>query len=117
MSGFTVRIAEIEAHTRTIDAQAARTEVAAEAGSHLTSLDDAYGLLCRPFSDMLTEPQQRGTEALTKAASTLHSLRERVSEAAEAYQDAENEIEALMEALVKQLDAVANGIPSIGGPR
>ncbi|EWC58480.1 hypothetical protein UO65_6372 [Actinokineospora spheciospongiae] len=115
MDGFTVTIGEVLAHAATAEAQAARADVAAEAGAHLSSLDDAYGLFCQPFGQMLVEPQQRGTDAITKAAAALHGLTESLEQAAAEYQAVDEKVTAVLDALVAQLDAAAGMIPSVGG--
>ena len=115
MTAFTVNVDEVHAHAATAEAQAARADVAAEAGTHLSTLDDAYGLFCQSFGQMLVEPQQRGADALTKAAASLHALTESLTEAADAYQQVDEKVTTVLEALIAQLDTASGLIPDIGG--
>ena len=113
--GFTVDPAQGHAHAATTEGFAGRVDVATDAGAHLSSLNDAYGLFCQSFGQMLVEPQQRGTEALRGSADGLHELSQQLTASAEAYEAAEARIAAIMEALVERLDAAASGIPTVGG--
>jgi methyl-accepting chemotaxis protein len=113
--GFTVDTAQIHAHAASTQDLAGRADVATDAGAHLSTLDDAYGLFCRSFGEMLVQPQQRGAEALANSADHLHRTVRGLTETAEAYETAEERIAAAMEALVRQLDVAARGIPTVGG--
>ncbi|MFC5290709.1 type VII secretion target [Actinokineospora guangxiensis] len=113
--GFTVDPREVRDHAGATEGFAGRADVATQAGAHLTSLNDAYGLLCQSFGEMLVEPQQRGTDALRGSADGLHQLSQQLTASAEAYEQVEEKIAAVLEALAKQLDLAARGIPTVGG--
>lgn len=112
---LTVDSAEVRSHAAVTGAFAGRADTAAAAGAHLTTLNDAYGLLCQPFGAMVVSPQARGTEALTGAAKSLHEMADKLTEAAEAYEDTEARIADLMQQLLDQLDAAACLIPTVKG--
>ncbi|MBC6449108.1 type VII secretion target [Actinokineospora xionganensis] len=112
---LTVNSAEVRAHAAATDAFAGRADTATAAGAHLTTLNDAYGLLCQPFGAMVVSPQARGTEALGGAAKSLHEMSSKLTEAAQAYEDTEQRITDLMKQLVEQLDAAAACIPTVRG--
>ncbi|MEU4804983.1 type VII secretion target [Actinosynnema sp. NPDC023587] len=114
--GFTVDSEELATHATTVDGFAGRADTATDAGSHVAGLDDAYGLLCRPFASLLKEPQQRGVDTLGDTASLLHDMVGGLDDCAKTYQEAEAKVEAVMKALLAQLDAVASA-PVIRGGR
>lgn len=111
--GFTVDSAEVRAHAGVIEQYGAQADVAAEAGAHLATLNDAYGLFCQSFGQMTVEPQQRGADALAKSAQNLHDLSQQVTEVAEAYADVEEKIATIMQTIVEQLDLIR--VPTVGG--
>lgn len=111
---ITVDAAEVREHAAVTDGFAGRADTAAAAGTHLTSLDDAYGLFCQPFGAMLVEPQERGTEALERCAGELHKLTESLNSAADAYEERENETVAVLQELLDKVDAAADA-PALGG--
>lgn len=104
--GFTVDSEQLTAQASTVDGFAARADTATDAGRHVTSLDDAYGLLCRPFADLLKEPQQRGVDTLAATSENLHQLVTDLQDTAKTYREAEDKIDAVMQALLAALDAV-----------
>ncbi|TQM79352.1 excreted virulence factor EspC (type VII ESX diderm) [Saccharothrix saharensis] len=112
--GFTVDSAELAGQAAALDGLASRADTAADAGRHVTSLDDAYGLLCRPFADLLREPQQRGVDTLQATAENLHRLVADLGDTAKVYREAEEKITAVMRALVRSLEAMS-AAPRVGG--
>ncbi|WP_158854783.1 type VII secretion target [Saccharothrix deserti] len=113
--GFTVDSAQLAAQAAAVDGFASRADTATDAGQHVTSLDDAYGLLCRPFADLLKDPQQRGVDTLAATAENLHKLVTDLGDTAKTYREAEDKIEAVMKALVATLDAVPSAPRVRGG--
>ncbi|MFD0200364.1 MULTISPECIES: type VII secretion target [Saccharothrix] len=112
--GFTVDSGELATQAAALDGFAARADTATDAGRHVTSLDDAYGLLCRPFADLLKEPQQRGVDTLQATAENMHELVTGLGDTAKVYREAEEKITAVMQALVRSLEAVSEA-PRVGG--
>lgn len=112
--GFEVNPEQVRAHSTTVDGFAARADTAVDAGAHVTSLDDAYGLFCRPFGTLLKDPQQRGVDTLTEAAAQMHEMTAGLADCAETYQEAEEQITEMIEALVEALEQVAQ-IPNVRG--
>ncbi|CAL9468396.1 hypothetical protein SUDANB95_02768 [Actinosynnema sp. ALI-1.44] len=112
--GFTVNSDQLLTQASTVDGFAGRADTAADAGRHVAALDDAYGLLCRPFATLLKEPQQRGVDTLAATAENLHQMVDGLKDTAKAYQEAEERVGAVLEALVKALEAAAKA-PRIGG--
>lgn len=113
--GFTVSTEEIRTHAGNVEGFGGRADVAADAGAHLTTLDDAYGLACQPFGQMLVEPQARGTEGLAKAASLLHLQAGKLTASAEEYETCEQRIVDLIEDLLDSLNELSGTIPRVGG--
>lgn len=112
--GFAVNPAEVDAHAATVDGFAGRADTAVDAGSHVASLDDAYGLFCRPFGTLLEEPQQRGVETLTETASQLHETVTNLQECAEHYREVETSVVEQIQALLEMLDRVTD-VPMVRG--
>ncbi|WP_367127594.1 type VII secretion target [Saccharothrix sp. HUAS TT1] len=112
--GFTVDSGELAAQAAALDGLASRADTASAAGQHVTSLDDAYGLLCRPFADLLEEPQQRGVDTLQATAENMRQLVTDLGETAKVYREAEERITAVVQALARSLDAVS-AAPRVGG--
>lgn len=112
---FTVNTDEIRAHADHVEEFGGRADVAADAGAHLTTLDDAYGLACQPFGQMLVEPQSKGTEGLAKAAGLLHRHAGDLGATAEEYEQCEHRIVELIEDLLESLNEVSGTIPGICG--
>jgi hypothetical protein len=112
--GFTVDIDQLRSQAGAVDGLASRADTAVGAGAHVTSLDDAYGLLCRPFADLLKDPQQRGVDTLTATAEVLHQTVTGLQDCAKTYREAEEKINATLQTLLKMLDAAAKA-PAIRG--
>ena len=112
--GFEVDPDQVEAHSGTVDGFASRADTAVDAGAHVTSLDDAYGLFCRPFGTLLKEPQQRGVDTLSATAEQLHEMTVKLRESAQTYRDTEETITEFIERLVELLEQVAD-IPVVRG--
>jgi hypothetical protein len=105
--GFEVDLNEVNSHAGTVAGFAGRADTAADAGAHVTSLDDAYGLFCQPFGQMLKDPQQRGTDTLTETASILQETVTDLQDTARHYEEVERKVLAAIEALLKRLDRTA----------
>ncbi len=112
--GFEVDPDQVEAHSGTVEGFASRADTAVDAGAHVASLDDAYGLFCRPFGTLLAQPQQRGVDTLAATAEQLHEMTDNLRECARTYRDAEETIEEFIERLVELLEQV-NDIPIVRG--
>jgi len=112
--GFTVNIDQLLTQAGAVDGFATKADTAADAGAHVTSLDDAYGLFCQPFAQLLKDPQQRGVETLTETAAVLHQMVTNLQGCAKTYQEAEEKIVILLQTLTKLLDA-STPIPSARG--
>lgn len=112
--GFEVDPDQVDAHSGTVDGFAARADTAVGAGAHVASLDDAYGLFCRPFGTLLAQPQQRGVEALTATAEQLHEMTDNLRDCARTYREAEETIAEFIERLVELLEQVGD-IPVVRG--
>lgn len=102
--GFEVDPGQVESHAGTVEGFAGRADTAVDAGRHVTALDDAYGLFCRPFADLLREPQQRGVDTLAATASVIHDAGTGLRENAEHYQQVEDRVLAAIEALLEMLE-------------
>lgn len=112
--GFTVNSDQLVTQASAVDGFAGRADTATDAGAHVTSLDDAYGLLCRPFGQLLKDPQERGVDTLKATAETLHQLVTGLQDCATTYQEAEDKVGEMMRALVAKLDASAP-VPAVRG--
>ncbi|XVV01258.1 type VII secretion target [Actinosynnema sp. CA-248983] len=112
--GFTVNSDQLLTQASAVDGFAGRADTAADAGRHVAALDDAYGLLCRPFAALLKEPQQRGVDTLAATAENLHQMVTGLQDTAKTYREAEDRIGTILKALVQALDAVAKA-PTIRG--
>lgn len=112
--GFEVDPDQVNAHAGTVDGFAGRTDTAVDAGAHVTSLDDAYGLFCRPFADLLKDPQQRGVDTLTETASVMHESVTKLRESAEHYQKVEDDVLTAIETLLELLERTSS-IPMVRG--
>ncbi|MFT7836716.1 type VII secretion target [Saccharothrix sp. BKS2] len=112
--GFTVDSGELAAQAGALDGFATRADTATDAGRHVTSLDDAYGLLCRPFADLLKDPQQRGVDTLQATSESLRQLVTDLGDTAKTYREAEEKVSAVLRALVRSLEAVS-AAPRVGG--
>lgn len=113
--GFTVNPDEVDTHAGTVDGFAGRADTAVDAGAHVTSLDDAYGLFCRPFGTMLRDPQQRGVDTLTETASQMHDVVTNLRDSAEHYREVEARVVDRIETLLDMLDRVAAAPMARGG--
>lgn len=111
--GYEVEPERVRAHAETVRDYQDRAAKAAAAGSHLSGLDDAYGVLCQPFGSMLKQPQARGTETLTKTADVTGSLAEGLTAAAEAYEQLEERIADLMVQLARSVTEAGAGVPKV----
>ncbi|SFB16338.1 Excreted virulence factor EspC, type VII ESX diderm [Amycolatopsis marina] len=111
--GYEVEPERVRAHAETVRGFQDRAAKAAAAGTHLSGLDDAYGVLCQPFGAMLNEPQSRGTEALTKTADVTGSLAEGLTAAADAYEQLEERIEELMVQLERSVTDAGACVPTV----
>ncbi|OLF07540.1 hypothetical protein BLA60_26835 [Actinophytocola xinjiangensis] len=112
---FTVDTDEVRAHAGTVEEFGGRVDVAADAGAHLTTLDDAYGLACQPFAQMLVEPQAKGTESIATAAAKLHSFAAKLNDTATDYDECERRLVEVMEDLLESLEDAAASIPDVAG--
>lgn len=112
--GFEVDPAAVEGHAGTVEGFAARADTAVGAGAHVASLDDAYGLFCRPFGTLLQQPQQRGVDTLKETAAQLHDMTDGLRECALTYRDAEERIADLIERMLELLEQL-NDIPVVRG--
>ncbi|MPZ86246.1 MAG: ESX-1 secretion-associated protein [Actinophytocola sp.] len=112
--GFAVNPDEVNSHAGTVDGFAGRADTAVDAGAHVTGLDDAYGLFCRPFGEMLKDPQQRGVDTLTETATFMHETVTDLRDSAEHYQQVEDQVRAAIEALLEMLERIAE-IPMVRG--
>jgi uncharacterized protein YukE len=113
--GFAVTPDEVDAHAGTVDGFAGRADTAVDAGAHVTSLDDAYGLFCRPFGTLLKDPQQRGVDTLTETASQMHDIVTNLNKTAEHYREVEMRVVDLIDELLDKLDRVAQAPMARGG--
>lgn len=112
--GFTVNTDQLLDRADTVAGFATRADTAADAGAHVTSLDDAYGLFCQPFAQLLKNPQQRGAGTLAETAANLHQMVTNLQDSAKTYQEAEEKIITVLQALFQMLEASA-AIPSVRG--
>lgn len=112
--GFEVDPDQVDAHAGTVDGFAGRADTAVGAGAHVAALDDAYGLFCRPFGELLKDPQQRGVDTLTETAKQLHEMTDNLRETAKTYRETEDAIEDFIERLVELLEQVGD-IPIVRG--
>lgn len=113
--GFTVDTEEVRSHAGNVEGFAGRADVAADAGAHLTTLDDAYGLACQQFGQMLVEPQTKGTEGLVKAAGLLHVQADALNASADEYDACEQRVSDLIKDLLERLNDLASNIPQRAG--
>jgi uncharacterized protein YukE len=111
--GYEVEPERVRAHAETVRGYQDRAAKAAAAGTHLSGLDDAYGVLCQPFGSMLNEPQTRGTETLTKNAEVTGHLAEGLTAAAEAYEQLEERIEDLLVQLARSVTEAGAAVPKV----
>lgn len=107
MADFQVVLEELRSHAKTMESFSQRAGTAADAGSHLAGLDEAYGVLCQPFGSMVREPQNRGAEALAKTQKVTQNLARALDEAANAY-------ERLEEFIVERLSRIGRDVEASG---
>ncbi len=107
MADFQVVLEELRSHAKTMESFSQRAGTAADAGSHLAGLDEAYGVLCQPFGSMVREPQNRGAEALAKTQKVTQNLARALDEAANAY-------ERLEEFIVERLNRIGRDVEASG---
>lgn len=113
--GYEVEPDRVRSHADTVRGFQDRAATAASAGTHLSRLDDAYGVLCQPFGSMLSEPQTRGTEALTRTAEVTGNLADGLTAAAEAYEQLEERIAAMMVKLERSVAEAGAAVPKVAG--
>jgi hypothetical protein len=107
VEGFAVTPNEVDAHAATVEGFAGRVDTAVDAGAHVASLDDAYGLFCRPFPILLKDPQQRGVDTLRETTRQMHDTVTNLRESAEHYRDVETRVVERIEKLLDKLDRTA----------
>ncbi|WP_197321094.1 type VII secretion target [Saccharomonospora sp. NB11] len=102
---FRVDPDEVRAHANTVRDFESRAGTAADAGSHLAGLDDAYGVLCQPFGSMVSGPQERGVEALNQAREFTRQLAENLDTAAQKYEEYEERVVEILEKVNRELES------------
>lgn len=113
---FTVNTDEVRAHAGVTAGFAGRADTAAEAGAHVSTLNDAYGLFCQSFGAMTVEPQERGAQALADCAKKLHELADKLNSSADKYDQQEDKTLERLQQLLDAVDA-AKPAPTFGGTR
>lgn len=111
--GFEVDVDQVRSHANTLKGFQQRAGTAADAGSHLAGLDEAYGILCQPFGEKTREPQEKGAEALAKVENTTGHLADGLTAAADAYQEVEEKVRDILRELAQAV-ANASAGPEVG---
>ena len=102
--GYVVDTDQLRKHAAATEAIGGRADVAADAGTQVAAMDDAYGLFCKPIGWMLKGPQERCAETIRESAKTLHETSKRLDQAATRYEDAEKRVVTALEQILKRLD-------------
>lgn len=107
-----VSLEGLAAHSRDVESLAGRAQAAADAATHVASLNDAYGLWCLqvglPF--LFEPPQQEAATAVANCAKQLQKLSQDLTAAAEEYQRIDEEQQHAFAKILKEL-----GEGKIGG--
>ncbi|MGH3599602.1 MAG: type VII secretion target [Pseudonocardiaceae bacterium] len=83
---FHVDTDQLRRHAAAADDFTSRAGTAADAGRQVASMDNAYGLLCRPIAGLLAGPQQRCADSLGMAAQALRRITNELHASADSYQ-------------------------------
>lgn len=102
--GFVVDTGQLRKHSAATEAIGGRAGVAADAGSQVADMDQAYGLLCMPIGAMLKGPQERCAEAIKASAESLHQASKKLDEAAKSYDETEQRTVTALEQILKKLE-------------
>jgi hypothetical protein len=111
--GFRVSSEEIRTHANTVRGFEGRAGTAADAGAHVASLDDAYGVLCQPFGMMVAIPQNRAVDALSRTRETTKQLADNLGAAADAYQEFEQRVVDIVERIGRSVER-SGTMPEVG---
>src|SRR5699024_1768545 len=115
-SDIRVEATELTRHAGVVRAHADRVGKAAEAANHLSSLDDAYGLLCRQLGlpEKLRQPQEETARSIARLQDMLRRTADNVGQAAVEYQQLEQAHSQQLNGIAAELDT-ADTLPTLGG--
>lgn len=104
----------VRAHAKTMRGFQDRAGTAVDAGAHVAGLDDAYGILCQPFGSMVSEPQNRGVDALTGTRDATRQMADNLEAAAKAYEEFEKFVVGKLEQIAESVEAAGHTVPEVG---
>ncbi|MDA3643722.1 hypothetical protein LZ318_12235 [Saccharopolyspora indica] len=107
--GFTMHVDQVRAHSAEVAGLAGNADTAADAGSQLADLNDAYGLFCQPFAMMLKAPQEIGAKFLQTSAEQLHRMNRELDESAAVIEEADRKAAEAFTKLVDEAAAIVSG--------
>lgn len=111
---YQVSVERLRAHTTTMRGFQDRADTAADAGAQVASLDDAYGILCQPFGSMVSEPQQRGVDALNQTRDATRDIADALDRAAQAYDEFEKSVVDKLNQIADSVDTAGATVPEVG---
>jgi excreted virulence factor EspC (type VII ESX diderm) len=83
--GYEVLTGELDAHAGRVDGLTDRLRTAADAANTVTMNNDAYGVLCQSFAQLLQPFEELGVNALRQGADALADTAGKVRDTARSY--------------------------------
>ncbi|HEU5472182.1 MAG TPA: type VII secretion target [Actinophytocola sp.] len=85
MDGYEVLTGELDAHAGRVDGLTDRLRTAADAANQVTMNNDAYGVVCQPFAQLLQPFEELGVRALRQGVDALADTARKVRDTAKGY--------------------------------
>ncbi|HET9144406.1 type VII secretion target [Actinophytocola sp.] len=89
MDGYEVLTSELDAHAGRVDGLTDRLRTAVDAAQQVTMNNDAYGVVCQPFAQMLQPFEELGVRTLQQGVDALSDTARKVRDTALSYTSTE----------------------------
>jgi hypothetical protein len=109
--GFAVDTGRLRDHAGQIRDIQSQSAEAVDAGHQVTpgGWDNAYGVICQSFPQLLRPTAERGIDAISQVTSTLGTRADQLTRAADAYDELDQRIAAAFQEILRQLDRLPAG--------
>ncbi|KAA9157925.1 ESX-1 secretion-associated protein [Amycolatopsis acidicola] len=109
--GFEVDTGELREHAGTLNGVQGQSAEAVDAGHEVTpgGWDNAYGVICQSFPQLLRPTAERGIDALQRVTDGLANHVQQVGAAADAYDKLDEQIAGQFREILRDLDRIRDG--------
>lgn len=110
--GFEVDTGELRSHGAKIGDIQGQSAEAADAGQQVTpgGWDNAYGVICQSFPQLLRPTADRGIDALRQVSDALGNHSQQLGKAADAYDELDRQIADDLQKILRDLEKIGRGI-------